>query len=104
MHCNASCLRTVTLASGPLAQQVLYYVYRFQAVLPDYKWDVAKVCVPYCKIPFATSSKFPRAMIEIAAGAFSLQLLNLSTRSQQALEKMFSHHRLSAKLKTALLK
>ncbi|CAK9050068.1 Uncharacterized protein SCF082_LOCUS27657 [Durusdinium trenchii] len=23
---------------------VLYYVYKFQAVLPDYKWDVAQVC------------------------------------------------------------
>lgn len=28
---------------------VLYYVYRFQAVLPDYKWDVAKVCASYVK-------------------------------------------------------
>mmetsp|Transcript_111 Transcript_111/g.236 ORF Transcript_111/g.236 Transcript_111/m.236 type:complete len:412 (+) Transcript_111:39-1274(+) len=28
---------------------VLYYVYRFQMVLPDYKWDVAKVCASYVK-------------------------------------------------------
>lgn len=27
--------------------KVLYYVYRFQAVLPDYKWDVAKVCAAW---------------------------------------------------------
>eukprot|EP00930_Biecheleria_cincta_P063119 TRINITY_DN4861_c0_g1_i2.p1 TRINITY_DN4861_c0_g1~~TRINITY_DN4861_c0_g1_i2.p1 ORF type:complete len:422 (-),score=77.51 TRINITY_DN4861_c0_g1_i2:45-1310(-) len=26
---------------------VLYYVYRFQAVLPDYKWDVAATCKEY---------------------------------------------------------
>ncbi|CAK9115619.1 unnamed protein product [Durusdinium trenchii] len=28
---------------------VLYYVYKFQAVLPDYKWDVAQVCASYVK-------------------------------------------------------
>ena len=27
--------------------EVLYYVYRFQAVLPDYRWDVAKVCAAW---------------------------------------------------------
>jgi len=28
---------------------VLYYVYYFQAVLPDYKWDVAATCADYVK-------------------------------------------------------
>ena len=39
----------LSLSAGGLWQavaipEVLYYVYRFQAVLPDYKWDVASVC------------------------------------------------------------
>jgi hypothetical protein len=38
---SAFLLMAVTLA------WVLFYVYRFQAVLPDYKWDVAAACKAY---------------------------------------------------------
>ncbi|CAE7428645.1 unnamed protein product [Symbiodinium necroappetens] len=34
---------------------VFYYIYRFQAILPDYKWDVHEVCKSY--IQSITSGK-----------------------------------------------